>query len=242
MLRSAKALIGYRMLSSDNAEVGKVRDFYFDDMIWIVRYLVDDTGGWLRGRRVLLSPAVLEEPDWESELFPVLLSEEQIMDSPGVDMDKPVSRQMEEELSSHFNWPSYWSEIPMPIPVPGMGTGELPPEEECGDPNLRSIKEVSGYSIESMDGDVGQVDDFILDDDWTIRYIVIDTRRWLPGRKVLVSPSWIESVEWLESKVRIDMMSESIKAAPEFDPTAPVNREYETRLYDFYGRPVYWPK
>lgn len=240
MLRSAKSLFGYRILSLDDAEVGKVKDFYFDDLMWTVRYLVDDTGGWLHGRSVLLSPVVLGQPDWDSEVLTVLLSEEQIMESPGVDMDKPVSRQKEEELNIYYGWPSYWAVMPLPVPML-VGEAGVAASREKGDPHLRSIREVAGYSIEVMDGDIGQVDDFILDDEgWTIRYMVVDTGRWLPGKKILISPGWVDVVEWLERKVRVDLMANAIKDAPEFDPAAPVNREYETRLYDFYGRPVYW--
>jgi hypothetical protein len=106
---------------------------------------------------------------------------------------------------------------------------------------LQSTQEVIGYYIQASDGDIGHVEDFIADDAaWTMRYIVIDTRNWWPGKKVLVAPQWVTAVNWGESQVQVDLRCEDIKNSPEFDPAAPVNREYEERLYDFYGRPKYW--
>jgi hypothetical protein len=114
-------------------------------------------------------------------------------------------------------------------------------EEESGDSHLRSVQEVAGYHIQATDGEIGHVEDFILDDEtWMLRYVVVDTRNWLPGRKVIVPPSWVESVDWANRKVSVDFTREEVRTSPEYDPAAPVNREYEVRLYDFYGRPKYW--
>jgi hypothetical protein len=100
---------------------------------------------------------------------------------------------------------------------------------------------VEGYHIEARDGSIGHVEDFIIDDDrWEIMYLVVDTKNWLPGRRVLVSRLWIDEVSWLGSKVTVDLTKEVIEKSPEFDPSAPVNREYEEVLYDYYGRPKYW--
>ncbi|MGQ9572218.1 MAG: PRC-barrel domain-containing protein [Dehalococcoidia bacterium] len=105
---------------------------------------------------------------------------------------------------------------------------------ESEDPHLRSVKEVTGYHIQATDGEIGHVEDFILDDeDWVIRYMVVDTRNWLPGKKVLVAPGWVENIDWSESKVAVGLSREEIKDSPEYDPSAPVNREYEVRLYDY---------
>jgi hypothetical protein len=107
--------------------------------------------------------------------------------------------------------------------------------------HLRSTREVIGYHIQARDGEIGHVEDFIADDQtWAIQYMVVDTRNWLPGRKVLIAPAWIEKVDWLERLVHVDLLRETIQNSPEFDPSAPVNRAYEVRLYDYYGRPKYW--
>jgi hypothetical protein len=176
-----------------------------------------------------------------------------VKNSPSIDTDKPVSRQHERETLEYYKWPIYWEHMNYPA-LAAVGTRvhsveevkqaeEKTQEEEAqeGDCHLRSTREVNGYNIQSSDGEMGHVDDFIVDDeDWTIRYIVVDTRNWMPGKKVLVSPQWIDKVEWASRKVYVDLPREAIKNSPEFDPSSPVNRDYENRLYDYYGRRKYW--
>jgi len=100
MLRSLKKLFGNKILATDG-QIGRVHDFYFDDQEWTVRYMVADTGGWLKGRLVLISPAALGEADWGAESFPVNLTRQQIGESPGIEEDLPVSRQQEIELQRY---------------------------------------------------------------------------------------------------------------------------------------------
>jgi hypothetical protein len=100
---------------------------------------------------------------------------------------------------------------------------------------------VIGYHIAATDGDIGHVEDFLVDEaTWAIRYMVVDTRNCWSGKKVLVSPGWIAHVDWDASKVGVDMTCEQIKKSPEYDPSGPVQRDYEARLHDHYGRPGYW--
>ncbi len=243
MLRSVKDLQGYKILATDG-EIGRVHEFYFDDENWVIRYMILDTGKWLPGRRVLVSPVALGQPDWSSKLLPVVLSREQIENSPPISEDEPVSRQHEIDLIKYYDWPTYWPVSPIGAPpegVMGSASDEMETEEEKGDPHLRSTREVSGYHIEASDGEIGHVEDFIVDDDnWIIRYLVIDTRNILPGKKVIISPQWVKKVNWEESHVQILLSQESVKQSPEYDPSQPVNREYEENLYDYYGRPRYW--
>ena len=106
------------------------------------------------------------------------------------------------------------------------------------DPHLRSTNDVRDYHIQATDGEIGHVEDFVVEDEtWEIRYLVVDTRNWLPGRKVLLSPEWIERVSWAESRVLVDVSREAVKNSPEFDPSKPVNIDYEGKLHDYYGRP-----
>lgn len=248
MLRSVKEVKGYT-LRADDGKIGHCTDFLFDDEIWTIRYMVADTGRWLPGKKVLISPISLGEPDWASNLLPVLLSKKQIEQAPELDENAPVSRQYEIKYHEYYGWPTYWvgpdvwglNNYPAPLFSKKLKESAKV-ESENGDPHLRSATEVMGYHIHARDGEIGHVEDFIVEDHtWTIRYMIIDTRNWLPGsRKVLVSPKWIDSVEWLENKVKIDLTVEQIRQAPEYDPAAPVNRAYEEKLYDFYGRPKYW--
>ncbi len=244
MLRSVKSLRGYTIAAKDET-IGKVDDLFFEESSWVTRYLVADTGSWLAGRRVLISPASLEQPVTDEKIIPVNLTREQVENSPGIDADKPISRQAEIELHQYYDWTPYW-----------IGTGFSPPvtaptEEdkkqaataarEKAKTALRSTREVTGYRIHATDGEIGHAEDFILaDQDWVLRYLVVDTKNWLPGRKVLISPSWIKKVSWSDSEVYVDLLREQIKDSPRYDPSNPINQEYETRLYDFYGRPKYW--
>jgi sporulation protein YlmC with PRC-barrel domain len=202
MLWSVKELYGYSILASDG-EIGKVDEFYFDDQEWAIRYLLIDIGKWLSRQRVLISPAVLGKPNQMTHLLPVILTREEVNNSLDIDQDKPISRQPKIE---------YWPGLGIPTRPGAAGmhaaaqsvTGKN--EEGGPDPHLRSTREVTGYYIQAEDGQIGHVEDFIVDDDtWIIRYLVINTRNWLPGKKVLVAPQWVDRVSWLGSKVFVDL-------------------------------------
>lgn len=118
---------------------------------------------------------------------------------------------------------------------------EGPSEKVRGDPHLRSARVVSGYDIHAVDGEIGHVTDYLVDDkDWVIRYLLVDTRDWLPGRTVLVSPQWIERVDWSETAVHVTLTRAEIETSPEHDPEEPPEREYELLLYKHYERRGYW--
>jgi hypothetical protein len=229
--------------------IGEVKDFYFDDQHWHIRYLVVSTGTWLKGRKVLISPEVVHAPDWGLRIFPVDLTKDQVRNSPSVDTDKPVSRQYEEQLRQHYGWPPYWG--PAGVVDPALAPlAPAPREREMtegdrpldlkGDPHLRSVNDTDGYRIEARDGEIGHVEDFLLNGEiWRIWYLMIDTRNWWPGKKVLVSPAWIQSVRWDKSHVVVDLTRDAIKTSPGYDPAAPWNPEYAARLHDHYQRPRY---
>lgn len=251
MLRSVLPLRGYRIEATDGL-IGKVHDLFFDEVHWDVRYLVADTGGWLTGRQVLLSPAALGRPEWEHRTFPVALTKEQIEQSPDVSADQPVSRQLEKDVVDYFAWPVYWAAAPSPaapktssVPLPATGRNVQPNLHEAdvanADPNLRSMREVAGYHVQAADGQIGHVEDFVVDDEvWRIRYVVVDTRNWLPGGKVILAPDWFVRFEWQQALAITGLDRDTIKNAHKYDPAKPINRDYEGRLYDYYGRPAYW--
>jgi len=248
MLRSLKILLRDTVVAADG-DIGKVHDFYFHDDTWIVRYLVVDTGHWLPGRKVLITPSALGKPDYDALTFPVALTRGQVEKSPNIDTDQPVSRQQETALHNHYGWPMYWIDPgtgawPAVAPMAPIFAPPKPSEtatEGKADPHLRSIREVTGYHIHASDGEMGHVEDFIVDDAfWVIRYMVVHASNWLPAKKVLISPQWLGEIRHRERKVNVTLTQESIRHCPEFDPRAFVNREYEERLYDYYGRPGYW--
>jgi uncharacterized protein YrrD len=245
MLNKVKTLTGYKLKGLDG-EIGQVKEFYFDDRFWTVRYLVANTGNWLTGRQVLISPYALKAINKNEQHIAINLTKKQIEDSPSLETDKPVSRQFENAYYGYFGWPTYWGGPYTWGPYPHLDHDREIMEassqsEKQWDPYLRSTHGVSGHHLQATDGEIGHVDDFIIDEEtWTIRYLIIDTRNWLPGKKVLVSPKWIERVSWGESKVFVNLARETIKQSPEYTDGALLTRDYETELHRHYNRREYW--
>jgi uncharacterized protein YrrD len=253
MLRSVNELNG-STIQPLGESIGSVKEAYFDDQAWAVRYLVVDTGTWLAGREVLISPYSVRQPLGSGKVIDVSLTRSQVENSPTIDTHLPVSRQQEREYLGYFGYPEYWGggdlwamgAFPMltepALPgAPGLAAPlhkETPPQ----DTHLRSTKAVTGYDIQATDASIGHVKDFIFDDEsWAIRYLVIDTRNWWPGgRKVLLAPRWIDHIEWSESKVYTTLTRDGVKASPEYDEATTIDRDYEKRLHDAYGRDGYW--
>ncbi len=246
MLIKAKTLQGYRLESLDG-EIGRVKGFYFDDLHWAIRYLVVDTGNWLSGRLVLLSPYSLAAVNKKEKHLNINLTKKQIEDSPSLTSDKPVSRQFEESYYGYYGMPIYWEGPYMWGAFPAIERNRdkwreyTQGEKKNWDPHLRSTNDVSGHNIQAADGEIGHVEDFIIDDEtWAIRYLIIDTRNWWPGKKVLVSPQWIDRVSWSESKVFVNLPLEIIKQSPEYTEDSLLTREYENELHLHYNRRGYW--
>jgi len=245
MLSKVGTLKSYKLDGRDG-EIGKIRELFFDDRHWTIRYLVADTGNWLTGRQVLISPYALVALHKDKQNIEIDLTKKQIEDSPSLSTDEPVSRQFESAYYGYYGWPEYWSGAYMWGPYPYLTRDreqwkEGNQGEKPWDPNLRSTDDVSGHHIQASDGEIGHVEDFILDDEsWAIRYLVIDTRNWWPGRRVLVSPQWIERVSWDESKVFINLSRDAIKKSPEYTEASLPTRDYENKLHRHYDRRGYW--
>jgi uncharacterized protein YrrD len=236
MLDKAKTLTGYSLHSLDG-EIGKVKDFYFDDRDWTIRYLVADTGEWLVGRQVLISPHSLAGVDRDQGSITVKLTKDQIEHSPTLNRDKPVSRQFERAYFGFYGLPMYFGFEPNRV----KAGKSAQTRKKRGDPDLRSTNDVSGHHVEALDGEIGHVEDFLIDDQtWAIRYLIVDTRDWLPGRRVLISPKWIERVSWSEKQVVVDLTREAIQQAPEYTDVPPLTRDQETALHRHYHRAGYW--
>jgi hypothetical protein len=246
MLHEIKELERLKINAKDG-DLGFVYDFYFDDENWTTRYLVADTGNWLTGRKVLVSPHSIDKPDFDNKSIPVKLIKKQIEDSPGILDDEPVSRQHESKLSDYYGWPAYW--LVEPVSHAAVIQDRLKKEQEVaqkkkkkkGDPHLRSIREVRSYTVEALDGEVGQVDSFLIDDEnWNIKYLVIDSRKWLswlPGGKYhIISPEWIKEIDWEKSRIYIEYDKETLENSPMYDPDKPVDKKFENKLYDCYRK------
>lgn len=252
MLRSLKDLERYSVHATDG-DIGRVANFYFDDERWVVRYLVVDTAEFLDGRQVLISPISFRQIEWLTHQFHVALTMAKIESCPSTDMDKPVSRQHEDDFNQYYGYPSYWwssglwgtEDFPAMLAIKRKeAAAELAAaqaEKASYDIHLRSISEVRGYHVQGSDEAIGHIDDFIIDDEtWEVRYLVIDTSNWWFGKKVLVAPQWASRISWEEKLVYLDMSRESIRNSPEWDATKAIHREFETRLHDHFGQPVHW--
>lgn len=238
MLHRVNKLTGFTIGATDG-EIGTVKDIYFDDATWKVRYLVVETGNWLFGRKILLSPFAVQSINWNLKTIPVNLTIDQVKNSPDIDTDKPVSVQEEAALHKHYLWPQDGGGlgfmttgmvggviapgIPFEERITGNLENESKPSEELseqdipGDRHLRSFKNTMGYSIHATDDVLGAVNDFLIEDTtWDIPYAVIETGNWFSGKKIITPTSGIRQIEWANSSVYISQTIESLKDMPEF--------------------------
>jgi PRC-barrel domain protein len=252
MLWDASVFKDYAIEASDG-RLGTVNDFLFEDISWVIRWLVVDTGNWLSGRKVLLPISALGQPDSAQRQFPVKLTMQQVKDSPDIDTDRPVSRQQETHVYDYYGWDPYWgsSFFPMggamatPFVAPFSLSGSKPRDavgaearQEEGDSHLRSMEAVTGYHIHAVDGEIGHVADFLVDDaNWSIRYVAVDTRNWWPGKKVLISPRSVQAIDWAQRLMNLDVDRQKVKGSPPFDSAKTVDRAYEEHFHGYYG----WP-
>jgi len=233
-LRNAKDLLGYAIRATDG-NIGTITDLYFDDDRWTVRYVVVDTGGWLTGRHVLISPRAFGVPEWHAKVLPVSLTKAQVQHSPDIDTNKPVSRQHEAAHLGYYEYPFYWGGSGL------WGMGEFPgdlssqtailqelrasapaePSTAGEDSHLQSVTAVMGYQIHATDGEIGHVDDVLIDErSWAIRDLIVSTSNWWGGHKVLIAPSDIASVSWPDAQVAVTLSRADVQKAPAYDPVA----------------------
>ncbi|MBJ6126990.1 PRC-barrel domain-containing protein [Microvirga sp. BT325] len=239
-------------IQASDGEIGSISDVLFEDDTWRARWLVVDTGPWLMGRSVLLPVSHTEAPEAGAASITVDLTKKQVEDSPGTGVDLPVSRQTETSLYESYGWTPYWSApgitiVPataypvMPVApvaatggVAGMGAAPVSStadanltgaeSKERGDPHLRSAKEVIGYYAHARNGDIGHVEDILVEGrDWSIGYFIIDTKNWWPGKMVLIRPDWIDSISWGQRLVHLSRSREEVKTAPEYDQSQPID-------------------
>ena len=263
MLRSTNDLKNY-VVGATDGEIGCVKDFFFDDERWVVRYLVVETGDWLSSRKVVISPMAVKPPNWAEKIMPVSISREQVKNSPDIDTERPVSRQHEMLYTGYYGYPYYWSGA-------GLWGGGLYPDmmllgyggygapsaiqmqdaealaqaeaarHESDDSHLRSCDAVKGYHIHASDGDIGHVQGFLVEDGtWAVRYLIVDTSNWWLGHKVLIAPQWIKDVSWSQATVSVELTRQAVKDAPPYDATVLLDRKQELQIYAHHRRPGYW--
>ena len=246
MLRHKSEINGYAIHASDGL-IGSVSDFLFDDTTWLVRWLVIDTGNWLPGRKVLLPPSALTEVNHMGHQFSVRLTKQQVQECPPIESDRPVSRQMEAMVYDYYSWAPYWGNGSY-MGLVGYGGGYLagtaPPSPELverkkaideaqrakDDPALRSANKVIGYQILASDGEIGHVEDFLIEDeDWSIHYLVVDTKNWWPDKSVLISPLSVRNIEWNSGQVRLGATRQNVKNSLPYAPSTTVDPVYEEK-------------
>ena len=250
MLRSIEELEKFKIGATDGV-IGELKDCYFDDGSWVVRYLVVDSGSWLSSCKVLLSPYAIRAVDWDGKNIAVMVTKAQVTASPSIDTAKPVSRQHEREYFGYYNYPYYWGGTGV------WGMGDYPEfvtdsdyeraradqeqRDEENDPHLRSCNAVVGYHVHAADGDIGHVQSYLVDTrSWAIRYLIVNTSNWWVGHLVLISPEWIDRVSWDDHSVTIDWTRQAVKDAPIYDPANPLDRGAESNLYGHYGYTSYY--
>lgn len=266
MLHRLKDLKGYKIGATDGI-IGHVKDFYFDDQAWVIRYLVVETD-WFLSQRVLISPIAISQPNWPEKIFPAAITQEQVRRSPNINTDKPVSRQHELAYFSYSGYPYYpdgvgsWATSADPGMLWGGGDiglgapGSAPVQsavpdvekdgaewQHHGDPHLRSGNEITTYDVHATDGDIGHVQGLLIEEkSWAIRYLIVNTSNWWLGRQVLVAPQWIESVSWDDRKASLRLSRDAVKRAPAYTAGTRMDRDEEARIHDHYGRSGYWAR
>ena len=241
-LRRVRELTELTILGTDG-EIGSVQEVYFDDRNWAIRYLVVKAGGWLVSREVLLAPAAVAEINDAHRTMMVALTKDQIRRAPPIEAAKPLSRDYEEAYFRHFQWAPYWepgptewaSSVPYPE-MPPLPIDTTLPADAPKNPHLRSSREITGYDIQAMNGAIGHVEDLVVDDEtWTVRYIEVDTRNWLPGKNVLLQMMRIDHISWVDRSVAVMLSRQAIESAPAYDPSKLITPSYEVQLFKHYG-------
>jgi hypothetical protein len=245
MFRTVKGIKDY-VLAARDGEIGACRDFLFDGADWHIRYMVADTRAWLPGRKVLITPDSLQEPDWETRRLPVALTRREIRESPPLQAEAAVSTDYERQWHRHYGRRPYWVDAALP------GASSRPgrqPQAEVGEAvrgenqGVFSANDTIGYDVHAADGAFGHVGDLMMElPHWIIRYIIIDTGRWLPGKQVCVIPDAVKRLDRIRGEMEIALTAAQLQAAPDYEPAPLMNREYQVVLHDYYGWPRYWEK
>jgi hypothetical protein len=263
VLRNIKDLEACAINAIDGV-LGRVRDVYFDDELWVIRYFVVETALPSSSRRTLISPMAMGIPNWMDKLIPAALTRAQVRNGPDIDTDKPVSRQHEIGYTGYYGYPNYWGggglwgagmypdvlQAGRDLDAANRGNApvrRLPGQSKSrkgsrpDDLHLRSANTVMKYYVHASDGDIGHVAGMLVEEKtWAIRYIIVNTSNWWLGHEVLIAPEWIEDVYWAESNLMVGLTRQAIKDAPEYDSKMPISREQEKALLAYYGHSGYW--
>ena len=215
MLESTHLLTGFS-LATEDGEIGSIKDFYFDDQYWNIRYLVVETGNWFFGRKVLISPHAIQGLAWENRQLKVNMTKDQVRSSPSIDTDLPVSKQLEKKLNDYYAWPNY-GRAGLGYPTTGMvkvsRTIKSDVEDDTGaDPHLRSYRHVRDYKVYNPEGFLGETADFLVDTvDWNLPYLVIEMADAPGGAMIAIPSNQIASIDFSTYAVSVTLPKEELK-------------------------------
>jgi hypothetical protein len=223
MLTDLKSLYGKGLHASDG-EIGHIRDFYFDDKSWVIRYVVVDTGSWLLGREVLISPHAFGKFTSGGKTLPLIVTRQQVENSPSIESHKPVSHQYEIEYYNYYRWPVYWNGgalwglggYPIVLPPSKYDMKSQQQHHHRADNHLQSVLAITEYQVKATDGTIGEVDGFMMNDkNWALRDLVVEKNHWYAGKKVLIPTSDIKRISYEQSEVRVNLSAAEIQHTPD---------------------------
>jgi hypothetical protein len=215
MLESTHLLTGFS-LATEDGEIGSVKDFYFDDQHWNIRYLVVETGNWFFGGKVLISPYAIQGVAWEDRLLKVKMTKDQVRSSPSIDTNLPVSKQLEKKLNDYYAWP-YYGSAGMGYPTTGMVKVSRTVRSEledntAADKHLRSYRHVRDYKVYNPDGFLGETADFLVDTaDWTLPYLVVEMADAADGDMIAIPTDQIASIDFSTYAVAVTLDTAQLK-------------------------------
>jgi hypothetical protein len=231
-MKTLRRLEGFRVLG-EGETLGKVMDAYFDDHVWAVRDLVV-AGSGRHARLWWLSPHSILRIDQRRRTIETTITAAQWRTTAPDEPDTAIPRATWTGLLKYYGFPYSWRGLDRAVAprVPSSSGPEL---------HLRSERRFRHYLVHALDGELGHVEDLLVDEhSWAVRYLVVDTRRWRPGGRVLLAPEWVLYVSWLEQSVHTSLEQKTVRTAPPYDRRTRIDRAYEARLRQHYGRPAAW--
>lgn len=206
MLIAAKHMYGTPLEATDGT-VGTLYDVLFDDQSWTLRHLVATTDRWFFGEQVLLDLADLDRADWSEPRLWLRLTKDQVRECPTIKSDRDLANQPAIEAALMLVSEAYSTNI-------------VDAEVDTGsEPHLCSTKMLTGMHIQCADShSLGHVEDFLVDDQtWCVRDLVIDTRNWLPGKRVLIEPALVKSIDWEDREIFLFQPRDQIEHRPAYE-------------------------
>jgi hypothetical protein len=244
MLSLLRNLTGGKVLVG-NQTIGAVGDLFFDNRDWTVRFILLRVGSWFRQKSILITPDQINSIEWMKTGAFITVNQDVIEKNPRIDQDR----------FALYQWPYYWtgagvlgiastSDISKWGITPDSKFKLIPKRSSLEKRKAINIQSVNGtldYHIKTRDTDVGYLEDFIVsDEDWKIRYLVVDTQLLLPERLILLSSEWVQSISWDHLIVHFDIPEEQLINSPVYSPKSNITREYEERLWSHFQKPGYW--